>query len=882
MGFAKKIKKKAKKKSNPSDREWKHEGGVSFDDVPKQETRKYRRTQEKDERLRRGKLKGENTKRKRDFVRKMSSKVSFKEVVPEMNQSIISAKTPINAKKEPIIQYRSTIPLIDRLTKMVGLSPSILSQPVKSLPINKKDKLITEQPNATLESLSLNTKDNESVMDIDNGEVELTEEQVNNNPLHETDDDIVNKGNYDWFFSSNTTIKKSTSTSTSDDVDSWKKLSSIPKFDMFARIHTDMNTLPIVDHLSDIPGLHKMWRNRGSVPCTPLESFLLPSLVSYTDLFLEGRNHLNDDDILRTLLMHVAVHTVASRNKVLRHNSKLKQKKLDAITAAATTTATTTKPKKKKSSTMNADDELDPALAAAIQDQGYCRARVLLLCPFRGSVLKCVDTLQTFLGANTSITNEVKFREEYGNNDDNDDDKEEEKDKDPNANKPQDWKALFDQNIDDDFKIGIQINPGQGKGNGVDRGANMRLYSDFLQSDIIIASPLALRLIIEAEAAKTKSSSSNFLSSLEIIILHQADVLFMQNWDHVEYVLKHTNKLPENNQSEVDFTRVRPYFLDDLSRHHRQLIFSSHFNEPILQACFREHAQSVAGTVRVRYNWGDGVLNRVVSRVKQLFQAVPSCDTMESQEEMRFQYFNEHVLSPILRLEQGRTLIVTSSYFHYVRVRNELMRREADAVFVCEYSRESEISRGRSRFFHGQKKILLYSGRAHFFRRFLVRGAHHVIFYSLPSYPIFYPEIVNTLEDAEASDSMAKSSSCLVLFTPYERLLLERIVGKTRCSHMLSSKKNTFIIKYRAIFPALIHIKPINEYLQISTNSEQKGPQRVKIHDDVENEIFYGYHYNSTCSIERDASYIFRSVAKAVEVDPQHEFLLNWKWDVLH
>jgi hypothetical protein len=37
-------------------------------------------------------------------------------------------------------------------------------------------------------------------------------------------------------------------------------------------------------------------------------------------------------------------------------------------------------------------------------------------------------------------------------------------------------------------------------------------------------------------------------------------------------------------------------------------------------------------------------------------------------------------------------------------------------VFVSEYSRDSEISRGRSRFFHGQKDILLFSGRAHFFR----------------------------------------------------------------------------------------------------------------------------------------------------------------------
>lgn len=45
-----------------------------------------------------------------------------------------------------------------------------------------------------------------------------------------------------------------------------------------------------------------------------------------------------------------------------------------------------------------------------------------------------------------------------------------------------------------------------------------------------------------------------------------------------------------------------------------------------------------------------------------------------------------------------------------------LVVSQASAAFICEYSRESEIARGRSRFFHGQKDLLLYTGRCHFFR----------------------------------------------------------------------------------------------------------------------------------------------------------------------
>lgn len=44
---------------------------------------------------------------------------------------------------------------------------------------------------------------------------------------------------------------------------------------------------------------------------------------------------------------------------------------------------------------------------------------------------------------------------------------------------------------------------------------------------------------------------------------------------------------------------------------------------------------------------------------------------------------------------------------------------QANVAFISEYSRESEISRGRSQFFHGTKEILLYSGRAHFFRSYI-------------------------------------------------------------------------------------------------------------------------------------------------------------------
>lgn len=77
-------------------------------------------------------------------------------------------------------------------------------------------------------------------------------------------------------------------------------------------------------------------------------------------------------------------------------------------------------------------------------------------------------------------------------------------------------------------------------------------------------------------------------------------------------------------------------------------------------------------------------------------------------------------------------------------------------------------------------------------RRFNLRGARHVIFYSLPEYAHFYPEIVNGLGDTDGG-GLGSDISCLVLFTQYEKMALERMVGAKRCAHILSSAKTTFM-----------------------------------------------------------------------------------------
>ncbi len=52
--------------------------------------------------------------------------------------------------------------------------------------------------------------------------------------------------------------------------------------------------------------------------------------------------------------------------------------------------------------------------------------------------------------------------------------------------------------------------------------------------------------------------------------------------------------------------------------------------------------------------------------------------------------------------DQGHILLFIPSYFDYVRVRNYCKTRHLSVVHACEYTKNAELSRGRSAFYHGE------------------------------------------------------------------------------------------------------------------------------------------------------------------------------------
>lgn len=117
------------------------------------------------------------------------------------------------------------------------------------------------------------------------------------------------------------------------------------------------------------------------------------------------------------------------------------------------------------------------SINSEMRDQGFTRPKVLIILPFRNTVVDVVDTLIK-LSATEQHENKNRFFEQFNL-------REEEA---VDTSKPADYLQNFQGNIDDHFRLGIKF-----------AKKSMKIYSDFYNADIIIASPLGLRTLIGTE-----------------------------------------------------------------------------------------------------------------------------------------------------------------------------------------------------------------------------------------------------------------------------------------------------------------------------------------------------------------------------------------------
>ncbi|KAJ1865284.1 rRNA-binding ribosome biosynthesis protein utp25 [Coemansia sp. RSA 2703] len=474
---------------------------------------------------------------------------------------------------------------------------------------------------------------------------------------------------------------------------------------------------------------------------TDFQRGLFNWMDQYRDVVYANRSFERDDDITTVYTLHAMNHVMKARERERKNNVKLS-----------------------KAHASGTD-------AGELRDRGFTRPRVLILTPFRNTAYKIVKKILK-LASSDEVSNTARIDKEYGPGEEDDSENK------TYARKPVDFQQTFAGNIDDSFRIGMKFHFN-----------SVKPYADFYRADIIVASPIGLRMTTGSERGDRKDF--DFLSSIEMVIVDQCDVLLMQNWDHVLQIFNCMNRTPKKDHG-CDFSRVHNWLLEGMAEYRRQTILISEYMTPEIQAIFNNNCRSIEGKVRFKPVM-QGAVTDVVAQVPQVFKRL-NVKRLATAADDRFVHFTENMLPELEKsaAKDKHTLIFVSSYFDFVRIRNHCRDRGFSFAAISEYSTRTEAMHARMDFYKGDLQFIIYSERAHFYHRYPIKGIHHMLFYSLPDHPLYYSELVSLMLTSNDETASSAQLTCTAIYTKYDQLKLERIVGTSLAPQLLTGERSQF------------------------------------------------------------------------------------------
>lgn len=482
----------------------------------------------------------------------------------------------------------------------------------------------------------------------------------------------------------------------------------------------------------------------GNASLSSFQLQLLGLLTSYKDLYFNQRNFQNEDEICVAYSAHALNHVLKTRSRVISHNAKVSQHQIQK---------------------------------EEYRDQGLTRPKVMIIVPFKSSALRIVNCMVSLLFGDAkdmgekkmNLMNYKRFKKEFSPAEDE-----------PpiSGRKPEDYKKIFAGNIEDSFRIGLAITK-----------KSFKLYSDFYSSDIIIASPLGLRLILGADGDEKRDY--DFLSSIEIAIFDQMDIFLMQNWEHILLIMKNLHLKPKDSHG-VDFSRVKLWILELWNRFYYQLLVFTSVSSSLITGFFNRHSGNFSGKLLLRneVKRNKAAINQVFIQCPQFFHRF-ECGTFANNSDSRFDFFVKKILPKFNDPLMVRTMIFVPSYLDFVRLRNYFRNEDLGFSQICEYTEQGKVAKARHIFFYGGRHFLLFTERFHFFNRYTIKGIRHLIFYEPPLYSHFYSEMVNSMHLSNQGKKLATdygSMSVTVLFNRYDVHSLIPLVGSATAQSLLQSE----------------------------------------------------------------------------------------------